>query len=165
MRGVLLIFLILSLSTSFIVAQTYNGDGIYQSLSAGDKVIANNGYIFNFVEIIRVGIAGGMNNGFYEYFSPEGNKIGNFTLVDINNPTTRFFTLNSLDGTPVINVTFIRSSPTAILYTNVVSLTQSEEQEETGNVYTQNTNNQDKEKPGFFKRSWNWFKCLFSRKC
>jgi hypothetical protein len=42
---------------------------------------------------------------------------------------------------------------------------QEQEQQEVGDVYTSNTNNQNTEKPGFFKRSWTWFKCLFSRKC
>jgi hypothetical protein len=166
-NAILIVFAFLFFGT-FVLAQTYDGDGTYESISAGDTITADNGYSLNFVEIRRVGIAGGMNNGFYEYFSPDEGKIGNFTLVDVNNPTTRFYVLNSLDGTPVINVTFTRSSPTASLYTKVVSLTQSEEpdeQEEVGNAYTQNTNNQDIEKSGFFKRSWTWFKCLFSRKC
>ncbi len=162
-KVILFIFCLLFLST-FALAQTYNGDGTYPSLSAGDIIIADNGYSLNFVEFRHTGVAGGMTNGFYEYFSLDGSKIGDFTLVDVNNPTTRFFELNSPDGTPIINVTFTRSSPTATLYTKVVSLTQPEQQE-TGEVYPQNTNNQDVKKPGFFKRSWTWFKCLFSKKC
>jgi hypothetical protein len=137
MKKVLLAFLVLSLSIGFILAATYHGDGVYESFSAGDTIIADNEYSLNFVELRQTGIAGGMTNAFYEAFSSEGDKIGNFTLVDVHNPTTRFFVFNSLEGTPVINVTFTRSASTSPLHLKVESLSSVENQPDKNITYGQ----------------------------
>jgi hypothetical protein len=209
----LLLFCFLFLST-FVLAQTYEGDGTY-SIQIGGIYQLNDGYSIKINEYV--------SNYATEYykvslFSPEGDLIKNFTQGSVYEyslrnedleligtlkftPSTRTSSGNSevsiksySENDPVLYGTYtcLASDRTTswkkecksikdilgecgsleFMLTDVcgstVSLTQSEEpdeQEEEENIYTQNTNNQDTEKTGFFKRSWTWFKCLFSRKC
>lgn len=159
MKKVLLSLLILYLSLSFAFAADYYGDGTY-NVNLEEKVtfIADNGWKLDLVDYKEYGMYKYNSGLFFEVTSPEG-TLYNFDSTIGNNP----------DATSKIQVNSTQSSSEGVLE---ISIYNSHE----GGYYSNKEititslvgKGQSKYiagKSGFFKRTWAWFKCLFSKKC
>ena len=199
----LFLFCLLFLST-FVLAQTYNGDGTY-NIQIGDTYKFDNGYsikineyVSNYVtdyhkvSLFSPDLIKDFNQGdVYEYSLRNGDLelIGTLKFT----PSTRTSSGNSevsiksyTEDDPVLYGTYtcLASDRTTSWKNECKGIKDIlEECEDLEFMLTDicnsavepvdidnskdlgDTNNQDVEKPGFFKRSWTWFKCLFSRKC
>jgi len=100
MKRILLAFLILSLSLSFVIAVTYEGDGTYHvTLTPGEKFIADNGWSLELTNYQEYGPYAYNSGLSFKVTSPKGVSY-DFNRTIGNNP----------DGTTKIQVNSTQSS-------------------------------------------------------